>query len=492
MLSVAVSATLMIYAIIKHTAEKSIFLILLSIATLFYTFGNLLEITATSLDAAFYGTRVQYLGAPFILPITYLFYRDFCGKKRFTPMKLALFFVIPVLSMLSLQAFPMVRFHYGDIWYSTNGHIASIQHSDGITYYLGTANNYTCILLSLSLILRRIRNGGKLQRRQSFILLAGWLLPLVSNVSFIFLGGDSSYDLTPVTYVASMVMLLYAVLMRNLLNVLPLARAQVIDALEDAFIVCDDKLNFLDANWSARRLFPILDSLMPGESMDRVESFKSEGEVCILVNGGIRHFKAIATEIRHGAKNSGVCVVFRDVSEENRLIESLLRQARLDSLTGIYNRGAFFDLVGGTLELFKSKNLAFALLMIDVDYFKQVNDTYGHPCGDAVLKGIADIVKHHFRRGDIVGRYGGEEISVLLVDISEAGVVATAEKLRKTVEETTIPFQEQSIRVTISIGVTHSPAGNTQTLENLLAQADTALYVAKGSGRNCISLYKGK
>lgn len=111
MLSVAIAALMMIYAIVKHTVEKSFFLILLSIANLFYVFGNLLEITAPTLETAFYGIRVQYMGAPFILPLTYLFNREFYGKKRLTPIKVGLIFIIPVVSMLALQAFPLVRLH---------------------------------------------------------------------------------------------------------------------------------------------------------------------------------------------------------------------------------------------------------------------------------------------------------------------------------------------------------------------------------------------
>lgn len=486
MLSVTVTALLMVYAVVKHTVEKSLFLIFLSIANLFYVFGNLLEITAPSLETAFYGIRVQYLGAPFILPLTYLFYREFYGKKRFTPIQLALFFLIPVLSMLALQAFPLVRLHYADIWYNTNGYISSVGHTNGLTYYLGTVLNYICIFLSLKLILGRIWRGSKLQRRQSLLLFSGWLAPLAANVAFIFFGGDQSYDLTPITYVTSMAILLYVALTHNLLDVLPLARTQVIDALEDAFVVCDDDFYFLDANLSAKRLFPELATLEPGESMERVKGFQSEGQVRVLTGGETRYYKVVATHIQQSTNSSGICVVFRDITEENRLLENLHYQATVDSLTGLYNRGTFLDLAREALGVGRQKRHAFALLMIDVDHFKRVNDTYGHPCGDAVLKKIADIVKNDFGEADVTGRYGGEEFAVLLVNISDDQARSAAERLRKSLERTTILCQNQSINVTISMGVAYSPAGDNQTLENLLIRADAALYLAKGRGRNCV------
>ncbi len=489
MLSVTITLLLMVYAIVKHPVEKALYLILLSVATLFYTFGNLLEITATSLETAFYGIRVQYMGSPFIMPLAYLFYRDFYGKKRFTPPKLALLFVIPVLSMLSLQAFPLVRLQYADIWYSSNGHIASVQHTNGIAYHLGIALNYACIMLSLKMIIERIRHGGKLQRRQSLVLLSGWLAPLLTNVSFIFFGDAHSYDLTPIAYVTSMAVLLYAALMHNLLDVLPLARAQVIDALEDAFVVCDDELHFLDANLSARRLFPALSSLSAGESMEQVQGFKTEGEVCIEAGGEPRYYKVIATPIHQSSKNSSLCVVFRDITDENRLLEHLHHQAAVDALTGLYNRGTFFELADGALALGRTEMLDVCLLMIDVDHFKQVNDIHGHPCGDAVLKAVADIVKDHFRKCDVVGRYGGEEFAVLMAGASGDQALSIAEKLRKTIEDATVFCRDQGINVTISIGVVHACAGDNPTLETLLMQADAALYLAKGGGRNRACLY---
>lgn len=492
MLSMTLAVIMMVYAIVKHTVEKSFYLILLSVANLFFVFGNLLEMTAATLEAAFYGVRVQYMGAPFIVPLTYLFYRDFYGKKRLTPLKHALFFVIPVLAMLSLQAYPLVRLQYGDIWYTTNNQIVNVQHTCGITYYLSTALNYTCIFLSLRLILERICCGGKGQRKQSLMLLAGALAPIAANVFYVFWDGVRGFDLTPIAYVTSMAVFLYSALAHNLLDVLPLARAQVMDELEDAFIVCDEGFRFLDANLSARQMFPQLSNLTPGESIESVKGFKSEGEMNMLVNGEERHYKITANPILHGTKNSGVCIVFRNITVENKLLENLQRQATMDALTGIYNRGTFFELAEGEMEQSKVKKLDFALLMIDLDHFKRVNDTYGHPCGDVVLKAVAETAKNHFRRGDVVGRYGGEEFAVLLENISDKQAVTSAEKLRIAIEDMTIPCQDKNIRVTISIGVAHCTAGDCQTLEDLLIHADEALYISKSMGRNRTSLYREK
>lgn len=297
MLSVTLTVLMMVYAIVKHTVEKSFYLILLSVANLFFAFGNLLEMTAPTLESAFYGVRVQYIGAPFIMPLTYLFFRDFYGKKRLTPLKHALFLIIPVLAALSLQAFPLVRLQYGDIWYSTNGQIVNVQHTSGITYYLSTVINYTCIILGLRLILKKVRDGGRGQRRQSLVMLAGAAAPIVANALYVFWDGARGFDLTPIAYVTAMAAFLYSALAHNLLDVLPLARAQVMDEMEDAFVVCDDDMYFLDANLSAKRLFPALSTLSPGEPLEKIPGFQKEGELQLWTDGEERHYKITANPI---------------------------------------------------------------------------------------------------------------------------------------------------------------------------------------------------
>ncbi|WP_312939607.1 diguanylate cyclase [Oscillibacter sp.] len=489
-LSVVISIIMVVFTIANHTVEKSLYLILLTVGDLFFSFGNLLEITAPTLETAFYGVRVQYLGAPLLVPLAYLFFRDFYGKKRFSARRHVLIFSIPVVSMVSLQLYPLVRLHYSHIWYSTNGQIASIQHTDGIVYLLGVALNYICIVLGLSLILSHIRNGSKVQRRQSFILLLSCLAPLASNFSFVFFRGRQSYDFTPIAYVSALAVFLYSALTQNLLNVLPLARAQVIDGLEDAFIICDSDFHFLDANQSAKRLFPQLACMVSGESLEGVQGFKPEGETLIWKDGEARRYKITANPVLQGTISNGICIVFRDVTVERHLLDDLHRQATTDALTGVYNRGTFFDYARQTFAKGGGRE-ALALLMIDVDHFKQVNDTYGHPCGDAVLKTIAQAARAHFRKSDLVGRYGGEEFAILLEDLSSQQAVETAEQFRRTIEELRIAYRDRIIRVAVSIGVAHCPAARRLLLEELLNQADAAMYLSKAGGRNRTSLYRG-
>lgn len=179
-----------------------------------------------------------------------------------------------------------------------------------------------------------------------------------------------------------------------------------------------------------------------------------------------------------------VYAIFDDISETVRLQKELLAQANRDFLTEVANRRHFFTL--GQHELARAARYASstALLMLDIDHFKTVNDTHGHAAGDAVLKAVAQLCKKALREIDILGRIGGEEFAILLPQTPGPMAHDVAERIRAAVQEASIPVgpNGESIRVTVSIGVSAQMAE--ATLDEMLHRADTALYQAKHSGRN--------
>lgn len=154
-----------------------------------------------------------------------------------------------------------------------------------------------------------------------------------------------------------------------------------------------------------------------------------------------------------------------------------------DALTGLYNRRHFEDnLEREFLRAVRyDNNLSFAI--IDIDYFKKVNDTYGHSAGDYILKEIAYLISQTFRKTDMVFRYGGEEFAVIITETSLEKAVIPLERLRKTIEETVFKFKDEKINITISVGVAEVNE-QTNTVHQLFEQADNALYKAKENGRN--------
>lgn len=163
-----------------------------------------------------------------------------------------------------------------------------------------------------------------------------------------------------------------------------------------------------------------------------------------------------------------------------QLNENLETISTSDALTGLYNRRVYDKVMDTCLNNFAHSAQGFALIIMDIDFFKSINDKYGHEMGDSVLKAVALQLKLNLREGDTLARIGGEEFAILLPAATLAEAKAVAERHRKSIEElATIPFQ-----VTASFGVAQVQPGDTKL--TLYQRADSALYQAKSKGRNCV------
>ena len=180
----------------------------------------------------------------------------------------------------------------------------------------------------------------------------------------------------------------------------------------------------------------------------------------------------------------------REVSAE------LDRLARTDALTGVANRRAFFDVLGVEFRRSKRYGRELSVLMLDLDHFKDVNDRWGHPFGDQVLRQTTDVIAANVRESDILGRYGGEEFALALPETPEASALGVGEKLRAALEAhefrtaDTPPPGEPAVRLTISIGIASLPVEEDQDEVELIGRADQALYEAKRTGRNRVIAYR--
>ncbi|HET8554274.1 MAG TPA: two-component regulator propeller domain-containing protein [Rhodanobacteraceae bacterium] len=176
----------------------------------------------------------------------------------------------------------------------------------------------------------------------------------------------------------------------------------------------------------------------------------------------------------------------RVVLDKAGLIRQLATLAHTDSLTGVSNRGWFVK--QADIELQRCRRYAHPLsaLLVDVDHFKQVNDTHGHAAGDTVLATMVKHCRKQLRTNDIIGRYGGEEFAICLPETSLESAMALAERLRQDIAATEVVTPVGSVRITVSIGVASLSPTSGDSLDILIARADKALYVAKEAGRNCV------
>ena len=180
----------------------------------------------------------------------------------------------------------------------------------------------------------------------------------------------------------------------------------------------------------------------------------------------------------------GTSLGFVLVTKE-RADNELIRTASVDALTGLLNRRKFIESARRELHRAERQHLQTSVLMLDLDHFKTVNDTYGHPTGDLVLQSFGSVLHEGLRPFDVIGRYGGEEFCVLLPGTGIGEATQIAERLRAIASQTPVPARAASISYTVSTGVVQAPP-RPVSLEELVDRADRALYEAKAAGRNCV------
>ena len=172
-----------------------------------------------------------------------------------------------------------------------------------------------------------------------------------------------------------------------------------------------------------------------------------------------------------------------DISELKRVREELEQMARIDALTGISNRRFLEEEARHIFASSRRHSHLMAVLLLDLDHFKAINDTFGHEVGDRVLKEVAAVCETELRDEDVFGRLGGEEFLAVLPETGSEEARYAAERLRNAVEALEIEADERTVRVTVSIGVAIL-AGEDDAFAALLRRADEALYEAKRTGRN--------
>jgi diguanylate cyclase len=178
------------------------------------------------------------------------------------------------------------------------------------------------------------------------------------------------------------------------------------------------------------------------------------------------------------------------LKDQAAMIEMHVTEARTDALTKLANRRAFDDEIQQHFELFESQGTPATLLMLDIDYFKKLNDTYGHLVGDEVLKLTADLLAKAVRSGDVVARYGGEEFAVILPQSDAVSVRQIAERLRSTLSQFKPTIDGKTIPVSASAGMAELLPND--SINSWIQRADEALYHAKNNGRNCGYWHDGK
>lgn len=242
----------------------------------------------------------------------------------------------------------------------------------------------------------------------------------------------------------------------------------------------------LDQQWYLGAYAKLFDLIMRRLSVRHGDDPRTLTSLAVTLQ---KYFKLDQTFLVETYYQATMARLEASLQELERIRTHLEEQSRIDELTHAYNRHYVEEALQAELDRSRRFRHAFTLLFLDLDHFKEVNDRYGHACGDFVLRRSAALIRGAIRPADILGRYGGEEFAIGLVECDESAALGIAERIRGAIAKAVLRYEGHEIAVTVSIGVSMLTAG-IEKLDTLLAQADAALYQAKAAGRNRVEVFR--
>jgi len=462
-----------------------------------WTLGFAIEVAAVQLEGKLFWANIQFLGI-LLLPVSWLeITLLFTGQAKYLKRYAALLFPLLFLMLAVIWTNGIHHLFRGAPHLDcATGPFCVLDNDYGAFFYLYAALVYILFLSSLGMMAHSLAITKPLYRQQLILLIASLFLPLLTDVLYVLgISPIPNFNFTPMTFSVAVIFVAIALFRFRLFNTLPLAYDMIIENMRDGVLVLDSHNAVVDINPAAQRLLGIDGKQAIGEQVEVifrkmpeiVERFldvpSAKTVVQIGRDGNERYFDVVISPVDgRGAEYSGRTVTIHDTTERFRLYQEVERLAQTDPLTGLFNRRYFFE--SAERELLRSARYkkSISLLMLDLDGFKMVNDTYGHGIGDSVLREVAVLLKDTLRRNDLVGRYGGEEFIILLPEIDMAGAYEVAERLRANITTKSMQANEAVFWITASIGI--SAFGEGDTFSSLVDAADAALYRAKALGKN--------
>lgn len=486
----------------------------------------MITISASMEDKTFW-LRVENIGILTVPVFWFLFTIQYSQMDRWLNRYTgALFFVIPLVSLVFIFSEDWFHYYYPFI-HTLNENGGPLVIERGPWYLVAAIQSYLLNLLGMGLLIWRFIQVRDIFRRQVFVLIGAVLIPLLVNVFYqtaplYFPALSLSIDLTPISFTVTAFLLSVGVFGLRLFDLVPIARHTVLEHIPEMVFVIDAQDRVLDANSVAQKMLgKSLDEIVGGEVIDVFHKWPQlinrfltshEAHEEIQIPGDPpRTLEIIVSALYNRFKKlDGRIIVAHDITErkwlENdlkyandalekqladiqRLRAELQEQAIRDPLTNVYNRRFLADAMDRELAQAGRNEKPASVVILDIDYFKQFNDTYGHRCGDFVLHYIAGFLGDRIRRGDVLCRYGGEEFVIFMPNAPLESALQRAESWRNEIANTFIEYEGLHLKTSFSAGVAGFPLHGS-TSDAILNAADKALYQAKDGGRNRVILYE--
>jgi diguanylate cyclase (GGDEF)-like protein/PAS domain S-box-containing protein len=439
---------------------------------------------------------------------------------------IAALLVIPIISWTLIFSNQRFHLYYASIsLLSEYGGPLVIQRAPW--YWMAFVQSYALNGLSTILLIWRFVKFRDIFRRQLGSLIVAVLIPLIVNIAYQLVSNLAPsifvpVDLTPISFTISIGLISTGIFRTRLLDLVPIARDVVMEHIPEMVFVVDAHDRVLDANPTAEKWLEKSRQEMIGR--DPMEVFKKWPQLlrCFIFTERTREevqisedplqmLEVVVTPLyaEQTGELSGRVILAYNITErkllENELInsnknlqakileveylkEKVQEQAIRDPLTGVFNRRFLAEALDKEIPKAGREKSPVSVIMMDVDFFKNFNDTYGHKCGDIVLMDLANFLTENSRQGDVVCRYGGEEFVILMPNATLHDAYERAETWRKDYTAKGIKYDNKVLSVTFSAGVASFPLHGASG-EDILQAADHALYRSKSDGRNRVTIH---
>ena len=495
------SLYILIYIIVKRKQFTKIInlFILTTACTVIYCFASAFALLSTSIEQIAFWTTIQYMGMPFSPPLGLLFVMSYLGKKVPIRRVIALF-VIPVISLVMVATNQFHHLHYRVFELEPTLGAPFVHLEIGTWYMIHGVFTFGCMFVAFLFLIFRWKETTKVYKLQLIALMFGQLVPMVT--AFLYLVGLTPPGVDPVPMVLWLTSLLYlwAISTSRLFTIMPIAKDAIFNSINDGVIVLDETNRLIEYNQACKTMFSQLNKSMYGLDFNDVwielsgNAFPFNEEMKpfnqeVQLGRSERVYQVRTSYLINHQQCKGLLIIFTDITDLKQLQVKLEHLAYYDDLTKIFNRRAFFEQSKRDFSLAKEQGLPFSVILLDIDYFKKVNDTYGHHVGDQLLVHIVNVFESQLKEDALFARYGGEEFVLALNGHGADDGYALATRLCGYLRTKPFITSEGNIPITVSCGVAEATNEDGETLYKLLNKADKALYEAKGEGRNRVNVY---
>lgn len=490
---------LLLLSILSFKKMNNFLMLIFSLMTMgmaIFSFGYGVELISTTLNMAIFSIKLQYLGLSFLS----IYWAIFIYKFRFNqyPKSFTIvgFLIVPLIIFFSVMTNELHHLYYKNIELKKilNFYITILEK--GILYKFFISYSYSILSYLIYSFFYSWKKNKDNKKIQAQIMLIGSLFPIIFNIIYLFNLTPYGVDPTPIGFLILGFFWYKALINYEYLDLKEITRIAAFEKMSEGVFIVDTLNRIVDFNNYAAKVFNVFSEENIGKHLT---SFKIGKDISKLINLYIeipvkRGEQTYLYEFRKSPiffrnKTIAYMYIFRDITSTKLLISDLTFLANNDYLTGISNKMYFMKSV--EIEFLRAKRYKknLSVIMLDIDFFKKINDTYGHSTGDEILSGLSTTIKEKIRATDIFGRVGGEEFSILLAETDNQNAILFCEKIRKLIEEKIFVINYTPIKITISLGVTsYIYQSNTNySLNELMEAADKALYLSKNAGRNMTS-----